>query len=769
MQNLNVILRSALVAACLLVVILVGRVLTSVEARDRYDAGLQNSAERAAEIVTKRVQAYQKVLRELEVVLTYAASTDASETEAFHTFVSGTDLFTEFPSLRSLALLELARTADLAALGEKLNGDPRRPRFGYGGFRPTELAQGPLHVIPTMIAPLNGRPIEIGRDLIDLDPSGTLQRASDTGAPTVSPRFSVFAGMPLLTMLHPYRPTRAAGRPSGFVAMALASDALMEELQVAILPYRLSLSVTDLGWSRSVDGSVDRAPLLEAAEGPGPTIERAFELGGRTWRLGLTARDAPPPLIGIDGMFALALITSLLAGLLHYRMQTASQLLSQEVSRRTFELERERHEALENAVHDDLTGMLNRRGLEQRFVQAFPRDAQPGPVMIQFDLDHFRQINDTQGHARGDALLRAFAELLDTIAPKEALIARVGGDAFTLVVAVAKAEAEALAHSILEWSRRPQMVNGREILFGLSAGLAARDDPSQTFDDLSVNCDVALSAAKDTGRNRLVVFDDAMRDRAVARKHLADDLRRGMAADEFFPFFQSQHDSATGALVGVEVLVRWIHPQKGVLPPIAFLDVAAATGVLAEIDKRVLEKSAEAVARMERAGAVIPSFSVNVSVGRLTDPRLLRSIDTLPPTRARLSFEMLESDFLDAPSSELMATLDALRARNIDLEVDDFGSGRASIIALTRLRPDRLKIDRELIAPLTEHPMHQKIVASIVEMGKALDIAITAEGVETAKHGTILNGLGVTTLQGFHFSRPEAEDDLLRRIERAAA
>ncbi len=199
------------------------------------------------------------------------------------------------------------------------------------------------------------------------------------------------------------------------------------------------------------------------------------------------------------------------------------------------------------------------------------------------------------------------------------------------------------------------------------------------------------------------------------------------------------------------------------LQPGAFLQVADKIGATKAIDRRVLEMAGEAVHRLESQGFGIPKFSVNVSLNRMLEDDVLKSIDALPTTDAQLTFEILESDFLDDPSEALLWRLDQLREAGVGLEVDDFGSGRASVIALKLLNPDRLKIDKGLILPITEESAMKSLVASIVEMGRALGIAITAEGVETALHADVAAELGIDTLQGYYFSKPVSERDLARQ------
>ena len=330
------------------------------------------------------------------------------------------------------------------------------------------------------------------------------------------------------------------------------------------------------------------------------------------------------------------------------------------------------------------------------------------------------------------------------------------------------AEAEVVGQAFLDWARRPQTLGDREVRFGASIGVASTHESGRMVEQLVIDADIALYAAKDAGKNRMMRFGTELRQNAQETKALSEDLKRAVLADEFEPYFQTQHDVLDNRIVGLEALVRWRHPSRGVLPPAAFLKQAENVGLMQEIDRRVMQKAVDAMLRFEQAGFDIPKVSVNVSLHRLQDPELLCSIDALPKMKANLHFEIVETVFFDDPDEVTSWGVDALRERGVNVEMDDFGTGHASVVALTRLAPTTLKIDRELIMPLLDHPQQVRLVSSIVEMGRALDIMIIAEGVETLAHADALRTIGVDALQGYAFSKPVSADELLERLRRAA-
>ncbi|KAJ8606008.1 hypothetical protein CTAYLR_010506 [Chrysophaeum taylorii] len=429
---------------------------------------------------------------------------------------------------------------------------------------------------------------------------------------------------------------------------------------------------------------------------------------------------------------------------------------------RNSELEEARLQMEHNSLHDSLTGLPNRRFLDERFLV---QDAEATPTaLIHIDLDRFKHINDTLGHAAGDAMLVHVANVLRETTRDFDFVARVGGDEFIIATTkrVSNADLASLAARIIERLRQPVPYKKQTCRFGASIGIAVNEsDEGISARQLLVDADLALYRAKNRGRNRYEFFDASLKAEILCNKMLADEILSGLERREFLPYFQPQFDAETLKITGVEALARWNHPSKGVLSPYSFLSTAEELNVVPLIDHVILEETLWQSARWEAAGIRIPKTSVNVSAGRLQDTELIRRLDELPIKPGELSFELLESIFLDDKNETVANNIEQLTARGIDIEIDDFGTGYASIISLLQLKPARLKIERRLIAPIVESTSQRQLVASIIEIGKSLGIEVIAEGVETMNHVAILRELGCDALQGFAFAAPMPSDTLI--------
>ncbi|MEM7670188.1 MAG: EAL domain-containing protein, partial [Pseudomonadota bacterium] len=426
-------------------------------------------------------------------------------------------------------------------------------------------------------------------------------------------------------------------------------------------------------------------------------------------------------------------------------------------------LEITKAEIQRQAVTDSLTGIANRLGLEDHLRHLAKSATEDDHItLLHIDLDRFKQINDTMGHSAGDFILRAAVTLIRPLMSETDFIARIGGDEFVLARCVHEDDSslEGLARQIIHKLSRPIPYQGRPCRFsaciGIAQGPMALADPSQ----LMIDADVALRHAKDAGRGRVETFSSKLESAVVTKKQVADEILAGLEKTEFFPYFQPQFDTASLHLVGVEALARWQHPERGVLAPVAFLDVAEDLNVVAEIDRMILEQSVRRVRELEAEGITVPKVSVNVSLKRLLDPDLMRGLDEIDTSTIDLSFELLETIFLDDQDDRVDWCIDQLQERGIEIEIDDFGSGRASIVGLTRVRPKRMKIDRQLVAPITNNLGRERLLSAIVEIGKSLGISVTAEGAETMKHVDLLREMGCDTVQGFALAKPMPFDQL---------
>lgn len=248
-------------------------------------------------------------------------------------------------------------------------------------------------------------------------------------------------------------------------------------------------------------------------------------------------------------------------------------------------------------------------------------------------------------------------------------------------------------------------------------------------------------------------------------KALADDVLRAVEAGEFEPFYQPIVDARTGRTVALEALARWRHPDKGVLLPGTFLSVATDLSVARDIDRLIFERALAECQDAFGGWALPPSLSFNVSEDRLSHDTMDTIRRQVAGYAGQVSFELLETIFLEEQDDDFLCRLDELRAHGIAVEVDDFGSGRASVVALQRINPDRLKIDRRLVALVASGSGGLRLLRSIIEIGQALEMGVTAEGVETREQADILAGLGCDRLQGYYFARPMAFADLVHFLE----
>jgi diguanylate cyclase (GGDEF)-like protein len=431
---------------------------------------------------------------------------------------------------------------------------------------------------------------------------------------------------------------------------------------------------------------------------------------------------------------------------------------------RNNELEVARVRIEHNSLHDSLTGLPNRRFLDE-MLRSNAENGYKGSgtiALVHIDLDRFKQINDTLGHAAGDAMLVHASKVLRETCLETDFVARIGGDEFVVLSSNANGEEGLgrLATRIVEAMQRPVLYEGHECRFGVSIGIATDMVPDIDVKQLLINADIALYRAKDRGRNRHEFFSAALQAEVVHTKKVADEILVGLEKNDFFAVYQPQFDARTLDVVGVEALARWRHPVLGVCTPDVFMHIAEDLSVVSTIDEIVLRQALADLKRWDRMGLSVPRASVNVSQRRLHDEGLISSLNAMDIVPGRVSFELVESIYLDESDGQISWNIDQIKALGIDVEIDDFGTGYASIVSLQKLRPKRLKIDRQLVDPILTEPGQRRLVASIVDIGKAMDIEIVAEGVETFEHAAILRDLGCDILQGYAFARPMDRDAL---------
>ncbi|WP_093252890.1 putative bifunctional diguanylate cyclase/phosphodiesterase [Rubrimonas cliftonensis] len=424
------------------------------------------------------------------------------------------------------------------------------------------------------------------------------------------------------------------------------------------------------------------------------------------------------------------------------------------------------------AREDALTGLANRQGFHEALRERLARDPD-GVAVLHIDLERFRQVNDALGQAAGDGVLRHAAEALRRHAGAGAFIARVGGDEFAVMTVdgAGREALTALASRLIGALALPVAVDGEVCRVGASIGVAdgrapdaASRSPTSPFAPATraaqtlAEAALALDAARRAGGMRSAFFTSDLRARAERARRLSDDLLAGLPRGEIAPFYQPQFCARTLRIVGAEALARWRHPEFGVLAPAEFLPIAEELDLLGEIDHAILVTALGDRAQWRAEGVAVDRVSVNVSMRRLQDEGLIESLRGLDMARGTVAFELLESSFLDARCGAASWNIDTLNEMGVEIEIDDFGTGHASIASVMAVRPRRLKIARELIMPVVDNPRQRDVVRALVGIGRTLGCEIVAEGVETPEHVAAVRALGCDVLQGYALARPMAGD-----------
>ena len=413
------------------------------------------------------------------------------------------------------------------------------------------------------------------------------------------------------------------------------------------------------------------------------------------------------------------------------------------------------------AYHDVLTGLANRTLLQDRLEHAlsFARRADSAVALLFLDLDRFKLVNDSLGHELGDQLLKTVATRITGCLGRDETVARTGGDEFVVVLTdfASTAEVAHLADRIMEALTAPFTLRGHDVHVGVSIGIGIFPQDGEDVATLMKNADTAMFKAKEAGRNTFRFFDTSMNSRAVERLDLESGLRRALQNGELELHYQPQVDLAGGGLRGVEALVRWRHPERGLIPPGDFIPLAEETGLIAPLGEWVLHEASRQARRWHDAGLRVGRMAVNVSARQFEDPEFVRRITGILATTGlaakHLEIELTESVLMARPD-QAIRTLHTLREAGIAISVDDFGTGYSSLAYLKKLPISALKIDRAFVSDIGEDRRDQAIVETIIKLGRSLDLAIVAEGVETTEQLDFLAARRCDCAQGFYFSRP---------------
>lgn len=432
--------------------------------------------------------------------------------------------------------------------------------------------------------------------------------------------------------------------------------------------------------------------------------------------------------------------------------------------------ERKEAEAYINfqAYHDLLTRLPNRALFKDRLSMAMEqaRRHKTKLAVMFLDLDRFKIINDTLGHTIGDQLLQAVSLRLTRCLRRGDTLSRFGGDEFTLLLPelIDEEAAEKIAIKIISALKKPFLLAEHEIYVGASIGIVLFPGGGTDIDSLIQNADIAMYQVKDTGKDSYAFYSRDMNAASANRLHFERDIRRALENDEFVVHFQPQHDAVDHSLVGVEALLRWEHPEKGVIYPGEFIGIAEETRLIMEIDRLVLQKSCREVKRWHEAGFQDIRLSVNFSPMLMENEafvdEVLQVLDDIAFPRNRFEIEITENVLL-SDLENMVEKLVRLKHEGIRVAIDDFGTGYSSLSYLQKFPIHTLKIDQSFVQDICPETEDVCIVNAIVSMAHGLKLNIVAEGVETEYQLNYLKRLGCQYMQGYYFSRAVSGEDIL--------
>jgi len=421
------------------------------------------------------------------------------------------------------------------------------------------------------------------------------------------------------------------------------------------------------------------------------------------------------------------------------------------------------------ATHDELTSLPNRALFFDRVRQAVARTARSSATfaVLFIDLDNFKVVNDSMGHAAGDELLIEIARRMRECVRASDTVARFGGDEFALLVENASVEdAEMTARRLAESMQRPHLIGRQSVYPSASIGICLYPNDGEDAETLLKNADSAMYQAKDGGKNTHHFFTDALKRAADERLRIETGLRNAVEKNELFLHYQPQIDIATGRLVGVEALVRWQHPEDGLIPPLKFIPLAEKNGMIDSVGEWVAATACRQMASWIAQGYAVPRVSINVSPEQLRRTNLAalmrRLLGHYRLDATRVTIELTESALVEN-AERVQQMLRELKTLGVMLSIDDFGTGYSSLAYLRRFALDELKIDRSFVADIGTNLDDRAIAQTIVAMSQTLGFSVVAEGIETEEQLRVLRDIGCNVGQGYLFATPLPPDELVAR------
>ena len=420
------------------------------------------------------------------------------------------------------------------------------------------------------------------------------------------------------------------------------------------------------------------------------------------------------------------------------------------------------------ADHDELTGLPNRSLFRQALDKALQRAERSGKMLsiLFFDLDRFKNINDSLGHDAGDEVLRAVAERLTACVRKIDMVARFGGDEFAVLTEglTAEDQASTVARKILEALSKPMILAGRQYRPAASIGISTYPTDGRDVQSLLKNADIAMYRAKEEGRGTFQFYSEMLNTHSVQRLEFESNLSSALNNHEFVLYYQPKVDLATGRVTGLEALVRWISPQLGLVPPGDFISIAEETGLIVPLGRWVAQTACVQNRAWQKGGLPPLRIAINISARQMADKGLVQFIsDTVRKTGLTvdsLELEITESAVM-SNQEHAEKVLNELKALGFHLTMDDFGTGYSSLAYLKRFPFDSVKIDQSFVRGIPESKDDEAIVEAIIAMARSLRLKVVAEGVETKEQFDFLRQLGCDQIQGYYFSKPIPSNEVV--------
>jgi diguanylate cyclase (GGDEF)-like protein len=701
-----------------------------------------------------------------------ASARDASPA-SFDRWAESVRALQRYPELQNIGLVERVPASGLAAFERRIAANPVRP-LGVTSRPPS----GPFRVLPPGSRPYYCFAVAgLARSLASYLPAGvdycalakTLAAARDTGLSSYAPFVTgTVATLGVETPVY----------SSGLIPTTVA------ERRRTFVGWLGELLVPGVVLQRALQGHPNTALTFRYGNGSSGVVFKsgvAPAHGESAWvdlHNGWSVQSiVPPPMHGVlaDGR-ALTLLTggillSALLGLLVLALGTGRTRALTLVAEKTRELSH-------LALHDALTGLPNRALVLDRAEQMLARvERLPGSVAgaLFIDIDGFKHVNDKLGHAAGDHLLKVVGERLQSVVREQDTVGRLGGDEFVVLVESSSPDGPLdLPERIIEVLRRPIDLEGRGSRLSFTASVGIAVGQYATPDALLRDADLALYAAKAAGKDRYALFDSSMSTIAEGRLELERELGAALREDQFFLHYQPIFDLPSRTIVGVEALIRWRHPERGVVPPDEFIPASEESGLIVPIGRWVLGEACRQAARWHALGARIRIF-VNVSALQLArdgfadDVRLALDASGIEPSL--LVLEITETTLMrDVAAAG--TRLGEIKELGVNVAIDDFGTGYASLSHLQRMPVDILKIDGSFVAALNGDGQGRELLEAVLGVGQALSLMVIAEGVETQGQMQALLEMGCATAQGFLMGRPcaaEVLEDLFRPALQAAS